>query len=82
MAISKFLPRYEKKKIEDALADLRKALEGEDNDAIKASMEALTQASAQLAEQANNVRDVTAWFQLGGGESAAASATRRANDGA
>ncbi len=37
--------------IENAIADLKKALEGEDADRIKSASEALTQASHKLAEQ-------------------------------
>ncbi len=40
----------EKAKIESGIADLKKALEGEDIEAIKAKQEALTQASHKLAE--------------------------------
>ncbi|MBT1073896.1 molecular chaperone DnaK [Geobacter grbiciae] len=40
----------EKKKIEEAVAALRKAMEGDDVDAIKQATDALTQASHKLAE--------------------------------
>jgi molecular chaperone DnaK len=42
----------EKKKIEEAIADLRAALKTDDKDAITAKTEALAQASAKLAERA------------------------------
>jgi molecular chaperone DnaK len=42
----------EKKQIEDAIASLREALKGDDKDAITAGTEALSQASAKLAERA------------------------------
>ncbi len=41
----------DKKAIEDTLAQTKKALEGEDDEAIKTSMEALQQASHKLAEE-------------------------------
>ena len=41
----------DKKAIEDALAETKKSLEGEDDEAIKTSMEALQQASHKLAEE-------------------------------
>lgn len=41
----------DKKAIEDALAETKKTLEGEDDEAIKTSMEALQQASHKLAEE-------------------------------
>ncbi len=41
----------EKKKIEDAIANLRKTLEGEDVEAIKKAMEELTTASYKIAEE-------------------------------
>ena len=41
----------DKKAIEDTLAETKKALEGEDDEAIKTSMEALQQASHKLAEE-------------------------------
>jgi molecular chaperone DnaK len=46
------------KSIEEAIADVRKAIAGEDHDAIKASMEKLTKASHKLAEEL--YRDQTA----------------------
>jgi molecular chaperone DnaK len=39
-----------KKKIEDALAELKTAMEGEDKDAINSKMEALAQSAHKLAE--------------------------------
>ena len=44
------LPEEEKKKIEEAIADLKKSLETNDADAIKADTEKLTEASHKLAE--------------------------------
>ena len=41
----------DKKAIEDTLAETKKTLEGEDDEAIKTSMEALQQASHKLAEE-------------------------------
>ncbi len=41
----------EAKAIEESIAELRKATEGEDREAIKAAMEALTQKSHKLAEE-------------------------------
>jgi molecular chaperone DnaK len=41
----------DKSKAEEAIADLRKALEGNDNDAIKAKTEALKQVSYKIAEE-------------------------------
>jgi molecular chaperone DnaK len=41
----------DKKAVTDAVAEVKKALEGEDDEAIKGSMEALQQASHKLAEE-------------------------------
>ena len=41
----------DKKAIEDALAEMKKALEGENDDAIKNAMEGLQKASHKLAEE-------------------------------
>jgi len=55
----------EKKNIEAAIADVKKALEGDDTAAIEQAVENLTQASHKLAE---------AMYQAGGADPAAAAA--------
>jgi len=58
------LGEAEARTIEEAIAEVRKSLEGEDSAAIKASMEKLTKASHRLAEEL---------YRQGGGPSAGAS---------
>lgn len=77
--------------IVDSCSSQREVSEGL-NDAVEdvnavvrsnlSAAEALTQASAHLAEQASNVREVVGWFQLEGTEFSARSAPRRASDDA
>ncbi len=63
----------EKKNIEAAIADVKKALEGDDTAAIEQAVENLTQASHKLAE---------AMYQAGGADPAAAAAAAAAAGGA
>ena len=62
-----------KSKVESEIASLRKALEGNDTEAIKAGIESLTQASHKLAEvmYSQATKDQTAGGE-GGGEAGAA----------
>jgi molecular chaperone DnaK len=57
--------------IESALSDLKRALSGDDKDVIETKANALTQASASLAQQA--------YAQAGGAEGAAAGAAGASN---
>ena len=60
----------EKKKIEEAIKELREALKTDDKDAITAKTEALAQASARLAERAYaKAQSSTATGAASGGES-------------
>ncbi len=66
----------EKKQIEEAIAELRGVLKGEDKDAITAKTEALAQSSAKLAERAYAKASPQGDAGAGGGQSNGGSAPK------
>jgi len=61
----------EKKAIEDAIAELKTALEGDDQDAIQAKIEVLAEASMKLGEAMYKASQEAAAAAEGGAEGAA-----------
>jgi len=60
----------EKSKIEEAIANLKKAMEGQDPDAIESATQALTTASHKLAEEMYKKASATASAGAGAGDAA------------
>ncbi len=74
------VPAGDKALVESAVADLKKALEGEDQDTIKQKVDALAQASMKLGEAMYQASQSAAGGGAGGGAQASASGDEKVVD--